>query len=122
MHHFVKEKQLAAFKSDYDFSDTNFDTAVLQIDFVENYSSFYQDEVQSTHWVKTQITIFTAALWQKNECHLAVVVSNDVSHSKQCIVDFVRKILQSLLMESLRTAHIVSDSPSSQFKNWYIGT
>ena len=77
MHHFVKEKQSAAFKSNQDFSDTNFNTAVLQIDFAENYSTFYQDEVQSTHWEKTQITIFTAALWQKNECHSVVVVSDD---------------------------------------------
>ena len=65
MHHFVKEKQSAAFKIDCDFSDTNFDTAVLQIDFAENYSTFYEDEVQSAHWVKTKKTIFTAALWQK---------------------------------------------------------
>ena len=63
MHHFVKEKQSAAYKSDHDFSDTNFDTAELEIDFSENYSAFYQDEVQSAHWAKTQITIFTAALW-----------------------------------------------------------
>ena len=90
----MKEKQSAPFKMDRDFSDTNFDTAVLQIDFAENYSTFYQDEVQSTHWVKTQITIFTAVLWQKKECLPAVVVS-DVSHYKQCILIFVRKILQS---------------------------
>ena len=38
MHDFVKEKQSAAFKMDHDFSDTNFDTAVLQNDFAENYS------------------------------------------------------------------------------------
>ena len=120
MHHFVKEKQSAAFKSDLDLSDTNFDTAVLQIDFAENYSTFYQDEVQLAHWAKTQITIFTAALWQKNECHPAAVVSDDVLHCKQCILVFVRKILQSLLMDSVKTVHIWSDGPSSQFKNWYI--
>ena len=118
IHHFVTEKQSAAFKIDCDFSDTNFDTAVLQIDFAENYSTFYQDEVQSTHWVKTQITIFTTTFWQKNKCHPAVVVS-DVSHSKQCILIFVGKILQSLLMDSVKTVHIWSDGLSSQFKNWY---
>ena len=91
---------------------------MLQIDFAENYSTFYQDEVQSTHWVKTQITIFTTTFWQKNKCHPAVVVS-DVSHSKQCILIFVGKILQSLLMDSVKTVHIWSDGLSSQFKNWY---
>ena len=117
MHHFVKEMQSAAFKSDQDFSDTKFDTAVLHINFAENYSTFYQDEVQLAHWVKIQITIFTAALWQKNKYHPAVVVSDDVSHSKQCILVFVRKILQSLCKNSVKTVHIWSDS-LSQFKNW----
>ena len=78
MHHFVKEKQSAAFKSDRDFSDSNFDTAVLQINFAENCSTFYQDEVQSAHWAKIQITIFIAVLWQKNKCHPAVVLSDDI--------------------------------------------
>ena len=58
-------KQSAAFKIDHNFSDTNFDTAALHIDFAENYPTFYQDEVQSIHLVKSQIPIFTAALWQK---------------------------------------------------------
>ena len=40
MHHFVKEMQSAALKSDQDFSDTKFDTAVLHINFAENYSTF----------------------------------------------------------------------------------
>ena len=62
------------------------------------------------------------ALWQKNECHPAVVVSDDVSNSKQCILVFVRKILQSLLMDRVKTIHIWSDGPSSQFKNRYIAT
>ena len=57
---------------------------------------------------------------KKNERHPAVVVSDDVSHSKQYILIFVRKILQSLLMDSIKTVHIWSDGPSSQFKNWYI--
>ena len=58
----MKEKESATFKIDHDFSDTNFDTAVLQIDFAENYSTFYQDEVQLAYWVETQITIFIKRL------------------------------------------------------------
>ena len=56
----------------------------------------------------------------KNECHPAAVVSDDVSHSKQCVLVFVRKILQSLLMDSVKTVHIWSDRPSSQLKNRYV--
>ena len=32
--------------------ETSDSTAVLQIDFAENYSTFWQDEVQSAHWQK----------------------------------------------------------------------
>ena len=58
----MKEKESATFKIDHDFSDTNFDTAVLQINFAENYSTFYQDEIQLAYWVETQITIFIKRL------------------------------------------------------------
>ena len=40
MHHFVKEKQSGEFKSNRCFSNANFETVVLQIDYAENYSTF----------------------------------------------------------------------------------
>ena len=46
---------------------------------------FYQDKIQSSQWHKTQNSVFTAAIWQCGECVPAVVVSDDLPHSKdQC--------------------------------------
>ena len=37
----------------------NSNTAMLQVDFAENYMSTVQDEVQSEHWKQNQITLFS---------------------------------------------------------------
>ena len=100
--------------------ETNGSTAVLQIDFAENYSTFWKDEVQSAHWHKNQITVFTAALWQSVDCTLAVVVSDDRSHSRDCAIVFLEHLIKQLLNKNITALHIWSDGPSSQFKNRYI--
>ena len=92
----------------------------MQIDFAENFSTFYQDEIQSAHWNKTQITVFTAALWQNGECLPAVLLSNDLSPSKESILIFLENVLFSLLQSDTKVLHIQSDGPSSQFKNNFI--
>ena len=100
--------------------ETNDSTAVLQIDFAENYSIFWQDKVQSALWHKNQITVFTAAFWHSVGCNSAVVVSDDRSHSRDCIIVFLEHIIKQLLNENITALHIWSDGPSSQFKNRYI--
>ena len=92
----------------------------MQIDFAENYSPFWQVEVQSAHWHKNQITAFTFAFWQSVGCTLAVVASNDQSHSRDCVVVFLGHIIKQLLNENITGLHIWSNGPSSQFKNQYI--
>ena len=37
-------------------------TAVLQVDFPENFSNLWQDKVQSPHWNKKQVTVFTSVV------------------------------------------------------------
>ena len=95
-------------------------TAVLQVDFVENFSTFWQDEVQSAHWHKEQVTVFTAALWQNKECKSAVVISDDLNHCKESVLVFVETLLTNLLQDDIKVVHIWSDGPSSQFKNRFV--
>ena len=71
-----------------------------RLTFNENYSIFWQDEVQSAHWHKNQITVFTAALWQSVGCILAVVVSGNHSHSRDCVV-FLQHLVKLLLNENI---------------------
>ena len=46
---FIKQKQSDSYMKLKEQVKTNDSTAVLQIDFAENYSTFWQDEVQSAH-------------------------------------------------------------------------
>ena len=58
IHTFVKRKQARSYEDDKsDATMKNSNTAMLQVDFAENYTCTAQDEVQSAHWRKqNQIT------------------------------------------------------------------
>ena len=65
----------------------------LQIDFAENYSCVWQDEVQIAHWCGNQVTIFTVVMWSKNLTQSAVVISDNNDHKKESIATFHNKLL-----------------------------
>ena len=65
-HCYIKRCQSVSYEKDKEHSLTLDGYASLQIDFAENYSCVWQDEVQSAHWCKNQVTIFTAVMWSKN--------------------------------------------------------
>ena len=69
---------------------------VLQIDFSEHFSIFWQNEAQTTHWNKKQITIFSC-FWHKDLCESAVVISDDLHHCKDSIILFIDNILQNIV-------------------------
>ena len=57
-HNLLKEKQSAAYEEDNIRSGGQAKTiCMVQMDFAENYTCVYQDEVQSAHWRQTQVTI-----------------------------------------------------------------
>jgi len=58
-HVFIKRKQAAFFEGR--ISQMKPDEAVVQVDFAENYTCKYQDEIQAAHWSQEQITLFTVA-------------------------------------------------------------
>ncbi|XP_063219709.1 uncharacterized protein LOC134529494 [Bacillus rossius redtenbacheri] len=96
--------------------------AVMQVDFAENYSIISQDEVQSAHWQHSQVTIFTCCLWFEDMAFSYVVVSDDVSHSKQSAWTFIKTIISHFQQNpnvSLCDLIIFSDNCSSQFKSKY---
>ena len=63
------------------------------------------------------MTIFTSVTWQQDSCTSAVIISDDLTHSRDSVIIFVDKLLNSVIDESVKTLHIWSDGPSSQFKN-----
>ena len=44
-------------------AEENSNTGMIQMDFVENFTCFYQDEVVRAHWKTNSVTIFTVTIW-----------------------------------------------------------
>lgn len=66
--------------------------ATVQIDFAENYSLTFQDEIQSAHWSHQQVGICTCCVWLPNKVTKSyTVVSNDTSRSKFFVWAFLTK-------------------------------
>ena len=121
-HCYVKRKQADAYNKERDaaLSETyNPETALLQVDFSENYTCVHQDEVQSAHWHQSQVTLFTAAIYHTGKEHSKVIVSDNLSHTKETLVAYVDKLLEDL-PPAIQVVSVWSDGPSTQFKNKFI--
>ena len=105
------DKQLAA--------EEGSKTAILQMDFAENYSCATQDEVQSAHWNRSQVTLFTTVTWFRQTISSKVIVSDFMEYSKASVIPFLDEILMGMPPEA-DSIRIWTDEPSSQFKNKFI--
>ncbi|KAJ4425792.1 hypothetical protein ANN_27417 [Periplaneta americana] len=94
---------------------------VLQVDYAENYSLILQDEVQSAHWQHPQVTLFIACFWHEKGISSYVVVSDDLTHSKESAWLFLKSIVSDFQKEtdcSLMThLYIFSDNCAAQFRS-----
>lgn len=118
-HSFVKGQQL-------EFFDTKKDNlaageAIVQVDFAENYSLIMQDEIQSAHWQHAQTTLFTCCIWLANNLTKSyVVVSNDLTHSKESAWLFLKAIIADVQRNTfLEKITMFSDNCAAQFKSKY---
>ena len=120
-HVFVKRKQSSFFEEKK--SKLSAEEAVVQVDFSENYSCCYQDEVQSAHYDKRQVTLFPVVVWTSDSCQSYAIISDELQHDKQSVAVFINKVLFDFIKKAhpqVNTVHIFSDGPSSQFKSKYI--
>lgn len=62
-HCYTKDSQSQASYIDSAKANLSQNEVVIQVDFSENYQTFYQDEIQSAHWAYSQITLFTCCVW-----------------------------------------------------------
>lgn len=119
-HCFVKKVQ----SEHFDHMKNNIDkgSAVIQIDYAENFALTSQDEIQSAHWCHAQVTLFTACIWYEHGVKSYVVVSDDMSHSKECSWVFLKAVVDDFKQfeyEELTTLSVFSDNCSAQFKSKY---
>ena len=94
--------------------DTQHDkSALIQIDFSENYMCVSQDEVQSAHWNQLQSSLFRAAVWHSGSLHSRVIASDDLTHSKDTVLAYLDLLLEDL-PEKVTYVSVWSDGPASQ--------
>ena len=92
---------------------------LLPVDFSENHTCQYQDEIQSAHRQQHQVSLFTAVLWHAGMLHSIVIASDNLAHSKDTIIAYIDVLLE-MIPNSVNTVSIWSDGPASQFKNRFI--
>ena len=120
-HFLVKRTQPKACeinKKKVNLDETN---AVIQFDFAENYSSFWQDEIQKAHYHKVQLTVFTGIIWFGELTKSYAIVSDTLSHDKYTIVSFIEYLLSNLPM-NINNVIFWSDGPQNQFKNQFMAS
>ena len=105
-HTFIKSQQSDC----YEFYKAIINTLVLHIDFSENYTMRFQDEVQAIHWINVQLIIFTCVSWSSSSQSFALV-SNDLRHDKDQVLIYLERILNEL--------EAIGDQ-FSEFKNKFI--
>ena len=99
-----------------DFGQTH---AMMQVDFSENYTCIFQDEILSAHWKQDKVSLFTAAIWFDRKLHSKVIALDNLDHGKDTVVAYVDYLLYTL-PATVKTFSVWSDGPSSQFKNKFI--
>lgn len=120
-HVYTKRKQ-AAFM-EHVKSKVDGEEILVQVDFSENASLGYQNEIQSVHWTYKQATLFTCHAWIKpDETENIVLVSDDLNHTKVSVHAFMTKLLSTLKQKypSIKRVHVFSDGASSQFKQRFL--
>lgn len=61
LHHFINKQTQATFMEARENASNK--SVVIQVDFAENYTCQYQDEIQSAHWNNPQVAVFTVVVW-----------------------------------------------------------
>lgn len=96
----------------------NSDSAVVIVDFAENFKCVQQNAPQSAHYGQTPISIFTIAVYHRG-FHPKAIVSDKEKHSKEVVLAYMDKIFEGL-PSTVSRVDVWSDNATSQFKNQFI--
>ena len=91
LHSFIKTQQSLPFRT---FKNRE-NVLLIQVDFSENYAIKFQDEIQTMHWVKEQLTVFTCVA-SGHEMKSFALVSDDLQHNKAAVLIFLDVIFNEL--------------------------
>nr|CAH7725040.1 unnamed protein product [Callosobruchus chinensis] len=90
--------------------------AVVHMDFSENYSTKYSEEIQSFHFggSRTQISLHTVVVYLQNSKNCTV--STNLSHNVPAIWAHLKPVLEEL-PANIENINFLSDGPVTQYRN-----
>ena len=97
-------------------SNVNRKNILIQLDFSQNAALLHQNEIQSAHWVHTQVIVFTAHAWIDMDVSSSIViVSNTLDYTKTTVYKFMDYIISVLKQKysEIEVINVFSDGPSS---------
>jgi hypothetical protein len=101
----------------------NPDEALLHIDFSENYSCKYSQEIQAVHFGGShqQATLHTGIAYhhdgEKVQATPFCTISDELRHDPSAIWAHIDPVLRLLHDKGVRTLHFFSDGPTTQYRN-----
>ncbi|CAM4825614.1 unnamed protein product [Rotaria magnacalcarata] len=109
-HVFIKRQQSSFFETIK--SNTTNKKCLIQVDYSENYAIIEQNEIQSAHWSRKQLSLFTAYVWGNGSTYSLVIVSNNVAHNKYTVATCLERIItrMQILIPSIEELIIFSDA------------
>lgn len=122
-HSFIKDKQATSYsRSKLMAMQPESDTCLLQMDFAENFTCLWQNEIQSAHWRQRQVSVYTVMVYHREYTWSCVIVSDYREHEKCAVSAFTSQILDVIKTEfpSVKMIDVWSDGPSSQYKNKFV--
>jgi hypothetical protein len=120
-HHFITKSQSKTFKKLKE--DPPLNTAIVVMDFSENYSYTIQNEIQSYHWNRGSCTIHPVGVYLKKESNVLIsnhcFISDDLEHDTS-FVNYVQREITKWLKENhpeIDKVHYFTDGCAGQYKN-----
>lgn len=105
-------------------SNVEHGTVVCVMDFAQNYTTLYQDDIKATHYGKQQITLHPIpCYYRKDDGTLnresAVMLSDDINHDTYAVSHFRRRLIEHLRTQGILVSLLIEwcDGAPSQYKN-----
>ena len=120
-HHYIWQHQRNYFKNEKLNLKEN--EVIVHVDFAENFTAVYQNEVQSKYFSKDQVTLHNAVAYFKLNGTIETlsmsVISDHMEHCTAAVHAFLKPVFEHLtnIQPKIDTAIMFSDGSSAQYKN-----
>ena len=104
------------------------DEVIVHMDFLENYTCKSAEEIQSTYWNQSTVTLHPVVAYYKStdsdeiKHKSYVAVSDTPSHSSSTVLAILHKFYEIGIPghDNIKHVHYWTDSPTSQYRNRFM--